>query len=46
MAGVIPGVMLGVMFALYIILRCSLNPNLAPPYEVERAHFAVAMTAS
>ena len=32
--GVVPGLLLGVMFALYIILRCWLNPDLAPHYEV------------
>ncbi len=33
--GVLPGLLLGGMFALYIILRCWLNPGLAPPYEVD-----------
>ena len=32
--GVVPGLLLGAMFALYIILRCWLNPDLAPHYEV------------
>jgi tripartite ATP-independent transporter DctM subunit len=34
MGGVVPGLLLGAMFALYIILRCWLNPGLAPHYEV------------
>jgi len=34
MGGVVPGLLLGAMFALYIILRCWLNPALAPHYEV------------
>ncbi len=34
LAGVIPGILLGVLFALYIIARCWLNPDLAPRYEV------------
>lgn len=29
-AGVIPGILSGVMFALLIIVRCKMNPNLAP----------------
>jgi tripartite ATP-independent transporter DctM subunit len=33
-AGVVPGLLLAGMFALYIILRCALNPDLAPRYEV------------
>jgi tripartite ATP-independent transporter DctM subunit len=32
--GVLPGLMLGGMFALYIVLRCWMNPALAPRYEV------------
>jgi tripartite ATP-independent transporter DctM subunit len=34
MGGVVPGLLLGAMFALYIILRCWFNPGLAPHYEV------------
>jgi len=34
LGGVVPGLLLGAMFALYIILRCWLNPSLAPYYEV------------
>jgi tripartite ATP-independent transporter DctM subunit len=29
-----PGLMLAVMYATYIVVRCTLNPDLAPPYEV------------
>ena len=34
LAGVIPGLLLGGLFALYIIVRCWINPDLAPRYEV------------
>jgi tripartite ATP-independent transporter DctM subunit len=34
-AGAIPGLMLCVFYCSYIILRCFLNPSLAPAYEVE-----------
>lgn len=33
-AGVLPGLLLGVFFALYIIMRCTINPSLAPRYAV------------
>ena len=33
--GVLPGLLLGTLFALYIIIRCWLNPSLAPRYEVD-----------
>ncbi|PQO23580.1 C4-dicarboxylate ABC transporter permease [Rhodobacteraceae bacterium WD3A24] len=32
-AGVIPGLMMSVLFLGYILLRCTLNPGLAPPDE-------------
>ena len=44
--GVMPGLMLGVFFALYIILRCWLNPSLAPRYEVSDVPFWKNVLAS
>jgi tripartite ATP-independent transporter DctM subunit len=35
-AGIVPGLLLAVFFAVYIILACLRNPSLAPAYEVER----------
>ena len=32
-AGVVPGVLLSVMFVLYIVIRAKFNPALAPPFE-------------
>ncbi len=32
--GAIPGVLMGVLYASYIIIRCWLNPSLAPKYEM------------
>jgi len=34
MAGVIPGLLMGLLYATYIIIRAYLQPSLAPPYEV------------
>jgi tripartite ATP-independent transporter DctM subunit len=34
LGGVIPGLLLGGMIVLYIIIRCWLNPSLAPRYDV------------
>ncbi len=36
---VFPGLLMAALFALYIIIRCLLNPKLAPPYEVDRVSF-------
>jgi tripartite ATP-independent transporter DctM subunit len=44
--GVIPGLMLGVFFGLYIVLRCWLNPSLAPPYETSSVSFWSNVAAS
>ena len=32
--GVVPGLLLGALFAVYIIIRCWVNPDLAPRYSV------------
>ena len=34
MAGVLPGILLGILYAGYIVIRCSLQPGIAPPYQV------------
>ena len=33
-ASIIPALIMSVLFFLYVIVRCSLNPSIAPPYEV------------
>ena len=35
-AGIVPGILMSVLFFLYVLIRCSMNPSLAPAYEVER----------
>ena len=39
-ASVIPGLVLAALYALYIVIRCTLQPSLAPSYEVVRPGFA------
>jgi tripartite ATP-independent transporter DctM subunit len=34
---IVPGLLMAVVYALYIIVRCSLQPDLAPVYEVDPA---------
>lgn len=36
---IIPGLMMGAFYALYIVLRCMLQPDLAPNYAVEKTPF-------
>jgi tripartite ATP-independent transporter DctM subunit len=35
MAGVLPGLLLSVLFILYILIRCKLQPDLGPPLPLE-----------
>jgi len=34
-AGIVPGLMMAVLFFLYVIILCSINPKLAPSYALE-----------
>jgi tripartite ATP-independent transporter DctM subunit len=34
MAGVLPGLLMGLLYAGYIIIRCYLQPSIAPPYNI------------
>ena len=34
MAGILPGVLMGLLYAAYVVLRCWLQPHIAPPYKV------------
>jgi tripartite ATP-independent transporter DctM subunit len=44
--GVIPGLLLGAFTAAYVIVRCWLDPSLAPRYEVARASFTEKITGT
>lgn len=33
-AGIIPGIVMGILYALYIVIRCYLQPSIAPSYKV------------
>jgi tripartite ATP-independent transporter DctM subunit len=37
---IIPGVLLACVYAAYIVIRCTLQPSLAPPYVVQRTPVA------
>jgi len=33
-AGIMPGILLAALFVIYVVVRCSINPALAPAYDV------------
>jgi len=37
MAIIIPGLLMGLLYCLYILIRCTIQPSIAPPYEVEHS---------
>jgi tripartite ATP-independent transporter DctM subunit len=34
-AGIVPGILMSIFFFLYVLIRCSMDPSLAPAYEIE-----------
>ncbi|MCW5770493.1 MAG: TRAP transporter large permease subunit [Rhodospirillaceae bacterium] len=38
-ASIVPGVLMALLFFAYVIIRCLVNPSLAPAYEVPRRSF-------
>ena len=37
---IVPGVLMAILYASYIILRCKLQPSIAPAYEVRRVNMS------
>jgi tripartite ATP-independent transporter DctM subunit len=40
---IVPGVLMAVMFFLYIVIRCWINPSLAPAYDGPRVPFVLRL---
>lgn len=43
---IIPGLIMAVLFAVYIIVRCSLQPSLAPSYDVQQVSLREKLVAT
>ncbi len=42
----VPGILLAVLYALYVIIRCKLQPHLAPAYDITPATFSEKVRAT
>ena len=45
-AGIVPGILMAVLFFTYVVARCAINPELAPTYEPETDALDQAVTIS
>jgi tripartite ATP-independent transporter DctM subunit len=43
---IIPGLLMAVLYAGYILVRCTIQPHLAPPYEIGRFSFSEKVVAT
>lgn len=43
-AGIIPGFLMAMSFFAYVIIRCRLNPDLAPPFETDYSYLDRPLT--
>jgi len=43
---IIPGLLMAFFYALYIVLRCKIQPHLAPPYKVENVPLSEKLEAT
>jgi tripartite ATP-independent transporter DctM subunit len=41
--GIIPGLIMGILYIGYVVLRCILQPELAPSYKVPKTSFSVKL---
>lgn len=45
-AGIVPGILMAVLFFAYVIGRCILNPDLAPSYTPDESHLDIPITVA
>ncbi len=45
-AGIVPGILMAVLFFVYVIGRCILDPSLAPSYEPDESHLDLPITVA
>jgi tripartite ATP-independent transporter DctM subunit len=45
-AGIIPGILMALLFFAYVIIRCVINPSLAPSYQLDESYLDRSITFS
>ncbi len=45
-AGIVPGILMAVLFFAYVVGRCMINPELAPAYVPDESHLDAPLTVS
>ena len=45
-AGIVPGILMAILFFAYVIGRCMMDPSLAPGYEPDESHLDVPLTVA
>ncbi len=45
-AGIVPGILMAVLFFAYVIGRCIMDPSLAPGYDPDHSHLDVPLTVT
>ncbi|MEM9393403.1 MAG: TRAP transporter large permease subunit [Pseudomonadota bacterium] len=45
-AGIVPGVLMAMSFFAYVVIRCIINPDLAPAYEQDNSHLDAPFVVS
>jgi tripartite ATP-independent transporter DctM subunit len=45
LAGIIPGLLMALLYGVYIVFRCTANPSLAPSYQVSAVPLAEKLSA-
>ncbi|MDA0239763.1 MAG: TRAP transporter large permease subunit [Proteobacteria bacterium] len=45
-AGIVPGILMAVLFFVYVVGRCIINPDLAPSYTPDESHLDIPITVA
>ncbi|KIC38998.1 C4-dicarboxylate ABC transporter permease [Ruegeria sp. ANG-R] len=43
-AGIVPGVLMALLFFAYVVIRCTINPDMAPAYDPDTSHLDQPIT--